>query len=51
MDVIMNHKNLQGFRRWILLTNTAEWLYEKYGFTKLPNPEIYMEKYNPNIYN
>ncbi|SFB44607.1 GNAT family N-acetyltransferase [Algoriphagus aquimarinus] len=50
MDSIMSHKDLQNLRRWILLTSTAEWLYEKYGFTKLPNPEIYMEKYNPNIY-
>ncbi|KAA5827904.1 GNAT family N-acetyltransferase [Algibacter amylolyticus] len=50
MEVIMEHKELQGLRRWILLTSTAEWLYEKYGFTKLPQPEIYMEKHNPKVY-
>lgn len=50
METIMEHKELQGLRRWILLTSTAEWLYEKYGFTKLPKPEIYMEKYNPDVY-
>lgn len=50
MDCVMNHPHLQGLRRWILLTNTADWLYEKYGFTKLPNPEWYMELYNPNVY-
>ncbi len=50
METIMEHKELQGLRRWILLTSTAEWLYEKYGFTKLSKPEIYMEKYNPNVY-
>ena len=50
METIMDHKELQGLRRWILLTSTAEWLYEKYGFTKLPKPEIYMEKYNPKVY-
>ncbi|WP_317045111.1 GNAT family N-acetyltransferase [Arenibacter troitsensis] len=50
METIMEHKELQGLRRWILLTSTAEWLYEKYGFTKLPKPEIYMEKFNPNVY-
>ncbi|MES2617750.1 MAG: GNAT family N-acetyltransferase [Bacteroidota bacterium] len=50
MDAVMGHPNLQGLRRWILLTSTADWLYEKYGFTKLPNPEVYMELYNPNIY-
>ena len=50
MDEIVNHPNLQGLRRWILLTSTAEWLYEKYGFAKLFKPEIYMEKHNPNAY-
>jgi N-acetylglutamate synthase-like GNAT family acetyltransferase len=50
MEVVMGHPNLQGLRRWILLTSTADWLYEKYGFTKLPNPEIYMELYNPEVY-
>ena len=50
MDAIMGHPNLQGLRRWILLTSTAEWLYEKYGFTKIPQPEWYMELYNPNVY-
>ena len=50
MESIMGHKELQDLRRWILLTSTAEWLYEKYGFTKLPKPEIYMEKFNPNVY-
>ncbi|MGN7785846.1 GNAT family N-acetyltransferase [Niabella sp. 22666] len=50
MDCIMTHPNLQGLRRWILLTSTADWLYEKYGFNKIPDPEIYMENYNPNVY-
>ncbi len=50
METIMGHPNLQNLRRWILLTSTAEWLYEKYGFTKLPKPEIYMEKFDPNVY-
>lgn len=50
MEVIMNHQSLQDLRRWILLTSTAEWLYQKYGFTKLPKPEIYMELFNSNVY-
>lgn len=50
MEAVMGHPNLQGLRRWILLTSTADWLYEKYGFVKVPNPEIYMELYNPNVY-
>ncbi len=50
MEAVMNHPNLQGLRRWILLTSTADWLYKKYGFTKLRKPELYMELYNPNVY-
>lgn len=50
MDAVMSHPNLQGLRRWILLTSTADWLYEKYGFTQLPNPEIYRELYNATVY-
>lgn len=47
---IVAHPNLQGLRRWILLTDTAEWLYKKFGFTKIHNPGSYMEKHNPNVY-
>ncbi|ELR72610.1 Histone acetyltransferase HPA2 [Fulvivirga imtechensis AK7] len=50
MDEIIGHPNLQGLRRWILLTSTAEWLYQKYGFVRLPNPDIYMERHNPDVY-
>jgi N-acetylglutamate synthase-like GNAT family acetyltransferase len=51
MDCVMTHPQLQGLRRWILLTSTADWLYEKYGFKKLPQPGLYMELYNPDVYN
>lgn len=50
MSEITEHPNLQGLRRWILLTDTAEWLYKKFGFTQLPKPELYMEKHNPKVY-
>lgn len=50
MNSVMKHPSLQDLRRWILLTSTAEWLYEKYGFSKLPKPEIYMELFNPDVY-
>ena len=50
MESIISHEELQNLRRWILLTNTAPWLYEKYGFTKLANPEFYMERHNPKVY-
>ena len=51
METVMAHPNLQGLRRWILLTADTHELYKKYGWTCLPKPELYMEKFNPNIYN
>jgi len=50
MESIMAHPHLQGLRRWILLTSTADWLYKKYGFAKLPKPELYMELFDSNVY-
>ena len=50
INEIMKHPNLQGLRRWILLTDTAEWLYKKVGFNKLLHHELYMEKHNTNVY-
>lgn len=50
MSCIMQHPNLQGLRRWILLTSTAEWLYEKFGFSKLKKPELYMELHQAELY-
>lgn len=50
MEIVMGHEDLQNLRRWILLTSTAQWLYAKYGFNKLPKPEIYMEKINSKVY-
>jgi GNAT superfamily N-acetyltransferase len=50
MDVIVNHPDLQGFRRWILATRDAHALYEKFGFSSLKFPERWMEKCAPNAY-
>jgi GNAT superfamily N-acetyltransferase len=50
MEVISDHPDLQGFRRWVLATRDAHKLYEKYGFTGLKHPERWMEKAAPNAY-
>ncbi len=50
MEVIVEHPDLQGFRRWILATFDAHTLYEKYGFTELKHPERWMEKAAPDAY-
>ena len=50
METIVNHPDLQGFRRWVLATKDAHTLYEKYGFTPLKHPERWMEKAAPDAY-
>lgn len=50
MKVIVEHPDLQGFRRWILATKDAHTLYEKFGFAELKYPERWMEKAAPNAY-
>lgn len=51
MAAIMEHPQLQGFRRWSLgVTNDAHGLYRQFGFRPLANPQRYMEIVNPNVY-
>lgn len=50
MACVMDHPELQGLRRWILATEDAHALYEKYGFTKLKNPSVFMERHDPQVY-
>ncbi len=50
MEVIVTHPELQGFRRWILLTKDAHGLYKKVDFTEVKTPERYMERFFPDVY-
>ena len=50
MQVIMEHPELQGLRRWSLVTRDAHALYEQFGFTALAHPQRYMERHDPNVY-
>src|SRR5215469_9456626 len=50
MKAIMEHPELQGFRRWSLVTDDAHGLYRQFGFTPPSNPQKYMELLNPNVY-
>ena len=50
METIMSHPNLQGLRRWILLTGDAHGLYRQFGWTELADPSKWMESHNPNVY-
>jgi GNAT superfamily N-acetyltransferase len=50
MECITQHPALQNLRRWILLTRDAQGLYEKFGFTPVKAPELYMELHRPGVY-
>lgn len=50
MEFILKHPELQGFRRWMLLTRDAQELYSKFGFIKFHAPDRCMELWFPDVY-
>lgn len=50
IECVMAHPQLQGLRRFNLATRDAHGLYERYGFKPLRQPEVHMERHNPDIY-
>jgi len=50
METVIAHPDLQGFRRWVLLTRDAHGLYAKFGFAALKQPDRYMELWDPDVY-
>lgn len=44
LDFIFNDPEYKNIHRWNLATRDAHGLYEKYGFSKLVQPEVFMEK-------
>lgn len=50
MECIMAHPDLQGLRRWMLMTRDAHELYRRYGFHDPRRPEGIMEIHYPDIY-
>jgi GNAT superfamily N-acetyltransferase len=51
LKTIHAHPELQGLRRWILLTADAHKLYEQAGWNTIKKPELWMELHNPDPYN
>lgn len=50
MQVIVDHPELQGLRRWVLATKDAHGLYAQFEFSELRHPDRWMEKTAPNAY-
>jgi GNAT superfamily N-acetyltransferase len=47
---VMAHPELQGLRRFMLATRDAHGLYRQFGFTEPKNPQVLMERHDPNVY-
>ena len=50
MEVLTAHPDLQGLRRWSLMTKDAHGLYAQFGFTPLKQPDRSMERTHPGAY-
>jgi len=50
MEVAVALPEVQGQRRWVLLTRDAHGLYRGFGFRDLAAPERYMERHWPEVY-
>ncbi len=49
MECILNHPDLQGLHRWVVVTRDIR-LYKKVGFVPLKEPQTYLEIVNPEAY-
>ncbi len=50
MRSVVEHEDLQGLRRLLLLTSDAHGLYRQFGFKELGDPSRFMEVVRPDIY-
>ena len=50
MGCVVAHPDLQGLRRFVLVTRDAHRLYERFGFTPVADPTGYMHVHRPDAY-
>lgn len=50
LQCVIGHEDLQGLRRFLLLTSDAHGLYRQFGFEALGNPSRFMEILRQNVY-
>ena len=50
MEVVRGHPDLQGLRRWVLLTRDAHPLYRQVGFQDVEDASRYMEIVDRDVY-
>ncbi len=47
---VLSHPDLQGLRRWMLVTRDAHGLYRKFGFTAVADPTMLLTRHDPDVY-
>lgn len=50
VECMLSYPGTERYRRLLLATTTAAWLYEKLGFTKPANPDLFWQINRPDIY-
>ena len=50
MRCVVEHADLQGLRRFLLLTSDAHGLYSQFGFEPIGSPSRFMEVLRPDVY-
>jgi GNAT superfamily N-acetyltransferase len=50
VDCLLAHPDLQGLRRFSLMTRDAHSLYSRHGFTPLADATRYLEIHRPDVY-
>jgi GNAT superfamily N-acetyltransferase len=50
VESLMAHPDLQGLRRFSLVTRDAHELYRPFGFEALAHPDRYLERFAPDVY-
>ena len=50
LECVHAHPDLQGLRRWLLVTRDAQGLYQKLGWRVTPEPERHMEIVRRDLY-
>jgi GNAT superfamily N-acetyltransferase len=50
ISAMLAHRDLSGFRRWLLATKDAHGLYQKFGFSPLIEPSNFLTIHHPAVY-
>lgn len=50
VECVLAHPDLQGLRRWMLVTRDAHGIYERFGFETIEDARRLMARLDPDVY-